>query len=105
MNPEDILKEYIEGRQTGEDNKLRAAVGQLGANRSKELADAVLLLQNQLPMTIQELRQTIGGSVDRIIESNENLSKSNESHTSWIKWLTLALVLVGIAQIVVSILQ
>ncbi len=40
--------------------------------------------------------------VDRLIESNEKLSASNERHDKVLTWLTGALVFVGIAQVVAT---
>lgn len=102
MNSEEILQSYIDGRQNGEDNKLRAAVGKLAADRSKELTDAIRLLHQQVPITISELRATIRQSADAMIASNERLSRSNEAYSKWIKWLTVGLVLVGVAQVIVA---
>jgi hypothetical protein len=42
--------------------------------------------------------------VEKMIASNEVLSKSNDKHSSWMKWLTFALVGAAIAQVVVAVL-
>ena len=105
MDPEQILNTYISGAQTGEDNKLRASIGKLSADRSKELANAILTLQKQIPMSISELRGTISNNADKIIQSNERLSKSNESYAKWMKWLTFGLFAVCIAQVIVSFIK
>ena len=103
MEPEQILNTYISGTQTGEDNKLRAAVGKLSAERSKELTNAISTLQKQIPASINDLRSTISNNADKIIQSNEKLSRSNESHAKWMKWLTFGLFTVGIVQVVISL--
>lgn len=105
MNPEEILKSYIDGRQTGEDNKLHSVIGKLSADRSTELAGAIKGLHQQIPITISELRQTISSNTDKVIESNERLSKSNEDYAKWMKWLTFGLVAVGILQIIITYLK
>ena len=102
MNPEEILKSYIEGRETGEDNKLRAAIGKLSADRSQELTNVLKALHQQIPMTVSELRSTISRNTDKMIESNERLSKSNEAYAKWMKWLTFGLLAIGLAQVVIS---
>jgi len=102
MKPEQILEEYIKGTKTGADNQLRASIGKLTADRTKELTNAIQALHQQFPITISELRQTISRNTDNLIKSNEKLSKSNEAYAQWIKWLTFALVAVGIASVVVA---
>lgn len=59
MDCEQILNTYISGSQTGEDNKLRATIGKLTADRSKDLANAINGLHQQIPVTLSELRETI----------------------------------------------
>ena len=103
MNLEQILDTYISGTQTGEDNKLRATIGKLSAERSKELSDTILVLQKQIPVSISDLRSTISNNADKIIQSNEKLSRSNENYAKWMKWLTFGLFAVGIAQVIVSL--
>lgn len=99
---EQILEEYIKRGGVEGDNLLRASVGKLTADRTKELAEAVDHLREQLPLTGMDIRQTIATTTENLIKSNERLAKSNETYSRWIKWLTLALVLVGIAQVVVA---
>ena len=103
MNPEEILNNYIEQKETGSDNMLRAAIGKLTADRSKELAQSIQSLHQQIPITISELRETISRNTNKIILSNERLSKSNENYAEWMKWLTFALVFVGVVQVIISI--
>lgn len=103
MELEQILNTYISGDQTGEDNKLRATVGKLSAERSKELTNAISTLQKQIPVSISDLRSTISNNADKIIQSNEKLSRSNENYAKWMKWLTFGLFAVGITQAIISL--
>jgi len=105
MEPEEIISGYIERRQTGEDNLLRAAVGKLTADRTKELAQSIQSLHHQIPLTVSELRETISRNADKMIASNERLSISNEYYAKWMKWLTGALVFVGFVQVVITIIK
>lgn len=105
MDPEEIIKTYTHGGMTGEDNKLRAAVGQLTADRTKELSESISAFHQQLPATITELRTTITENTNKIIDSNKKISSSNQEHAKWMKWLTAALVFTGIAQLAIAFLK
>lgn len=104
MEVESILKGYIEGSITGQDNQLKAAIGQLTADRTRELTKSLQTLQQQFPATICDLRETISNNTEKIIISNKLLSKSNDSYARWMKWLTFGLVLTGLAQVIVALL-
>ncbi len=103
MKPEEIIQKYIDGVESGQDNMLNAAIGKLSADRSKELSSSIQNFHHQIPITVSELRDTISRNTDKIITSNEKLAKSNVSYIQWMKYLTLALVLVGILQVVISL--
>lgn len=47
------------------------------------------------------LSLTINSSVDKIIESNKRLSISNDKHSRWMKYLTVALVVVAVMQLAI----
>ena len=49
------------------------------------------------------LSLTINSSVDKIIASNKSLSISNDKHSRWMKYLTVALVAVAIVQLVIRV--
>ncbi len=51
------------------------------------------------------LSKTIDTVVYNIIESNKELSKSNERHSKWMKWLTIALATVAFVQLGVKIYE
>jgi hypothetical protein len=101
---EEILKEYIDGRQTGDDNRLNAAIGQLTADRSRDLTNSVDNLRVQLSLTVSDLRKTITTNTENVIKSSERLSQSNESNAKSMNRLTLGLLIVAIAQIASSLL-
>ena len=98
MDTEEILKSYIKGTASGEDNKLRATIGKLTADRNKDLADSIKGLNQQMAVTILNLQHTISENADKMIISNERLSKTNEKYAKWMKWLTFGLVLVSFLQ-------
>ncbi len=98
MNAEEIIKEYIEQRKTGEDNQLRAAVGRLTADRSKELGDSIRGLNIAVPTAIYTLEKAINASAKEMINSNERLSQSNEKYSKAMKWLTAALFAAALVQ-------
>lgn len=49
------------------------------------------------------LSKTIDTNVDKIIESNKKLSKSNDNHSRWMAILTVALVFVAAVQLGIKI--
>lgn len=98
MNSEQIIQSYISGNETGADNRLKAAVGDLSARKSEELTKVLGLLKLQISLSSSDLKDALSLGVNDIIESNERLSRSNESYTKWIKWLTFGLVIVGLLQ-------
>ena len=85
---EKILESYLGGTN---DNKIPATVGILTAGRTKELT-----------ISLENLNKTIQKEVANIIESNKKLADSNNRHVVGMKWLTIALVIVGVVQVIVS---
>ncbi len=49
------------------------------------------------------LSKTLDTNVNKIIESYKELSKSNDKHSKWMKWLTFALVFVAVMQLVIKV--
>lgn len=102
MNEEEILDGYINGTKHGQDNKLRATIGSISAKRSKELSNSIKDLESHLGLSIKNLlvnltynveninnclskqvevlNQGIRKETDKLITSNEILSKSNEKN-------------------------
>ena len=105
MESETILQDYINDRETGQDNKLKAAIGKLTADRMQELSQSIQTLKNQIPLSVLDLRQTISQNTDKMIASNEKLSESNEYYAKWMKWLTFGLVITSIVQILIIIFK
>lgn len=103
MKAESILQGYLDMSNQADDTYIRAAVGKTASDRSRELSASIKDLRQQIPITISELRETISRNTNKIIESNEKLEESNISYIKWMKYLTLALVLVGVVQIIVSL--
>lgn len=73
-----------------------------------ELQRAVVALKDQIPLTGVEIRMTISRAAERLSESVNNLgqeiknySKSSDKYANAMKWLTVALVAVGLLQVVV----
>ena len=76
--------------------------GVANALASLDVAESLQLLQIQLIEGSRANRSMIHTEVDKLIASNERLAKSNSQHTTAMKWLTGALVAVGVLQIVVT---
>jgi hypothetical protein len=105
MKPEEIIQKYLDTASQVDDTYVRAAIGKISSDRSKELSSSIQNLHHQIPITVSELRETISRNTDKIITSNEKLAESNVSYIQWMKYLTLALVLVGILQTVISLIK
>jgi hypothetical protein len=67
-----------------------------------DLAKSVQLLQLQLLSFSEDLKDTILKSTSSLISSSEQLSASNEKYASGMRFLTIALVVVGMLQVLVS---
>jgi hypothetical protein len=93
---EEIVSGYLVGTKTGEDNLLKAALGVLETDSSRNLTAAVAVLHHQIPVSVSELRQALGDGVNKLISSNESLARSNEKYAKQMWRLTLGLLVVGI---------
>jgi hypothetical protein len=92
----------IETLGTGEDTKHRKLIAKSVVAltlSSNDLKEALRVLIN----SVNSVGEDIKKSTTQIIESNKKLNESNEKYSNWIKWLTVALVLIGFLQIIVSI--
>ena len=69
------------------------------------VAESLQLLQLQIVEVSKENRTAIHSAVDKLITSNTKLSESNDRYAKAMKWLTGGLVIVGIAQVIVSWLK
>lgn len=121
---EKILDTYIQGKQSGEDNKLRAAIGSLNAKRTKELSDSITVLKStidssihnliisihhqgdslnrSLEQQVSNLNSCMAQQVDNLIESNMKLGASNEKYAYWMKWLTFGLLITSVAGVLIA---
>ncbi len=121
---EQILDTYIQGRQSGEDNKLRAAIGSLNARRTKELSDSITVLKStinssihnliisihnqgdnlnkSLEQQVSNLNSGIAQQVDNLIKSNMELGASNEKYAYWMKWLTFGMLITSVAGLIIA---
>lgn len=66
------------------------------------VAESLQLLQLQIIEVSKENRTAMHSAVDKLIASNTKLSESNDRYANAMKWLTGALVIIGVAQVVVS---
>lgn len=111
-NEEQIIEEYILGQKSGEDNKLRAAIGNLNANRTRELSDSIDKFQNQLFISTNDLNAGIRAGVDdltnvfhrSLLETkdqlqylNKNLSNFNNQSSKLQFWLILWTAVIALA--------
>jgi len=124
---EEILAEYINGTKTGDDNKLRATIGNLNAKVTKGLIEAMVQLRSEIANSahnlhtglsfftdkisktmsdeVSALNNGIAQQVENLIHSNERLSRSNEQYAKWMKWLTIGLVATSVAQVIVALIK
>ena len=105
----DELAKRVEG---GSDSDGQKAEPILIAKVMVELQNSIITLQQQIPMTGSEIRTTISRATDKLSESVDKLreeiheySKSSDRYATAMKWLTFALVAVGMAQMVVYLIK
>jgi len=83
MDPEEVLKKHIEGKQAVEEGKLFAAASLVSANKTKELVDASMLLAKTTQASAELLAKTTQASAELLAKttqaSAEQLGKSNET--------------------------
>ena len=84
--------------------QMDAHVGRANAIASLDVAESLQLLQIQLSQSTKDSNEAVHSTTDRLIESNKQLAKSNDRHSVAMQWLTGALVLVGVIQIVLSLI-
>ena len=106
-NPKEVIERFAGGWSSSEEkkNQLQANVALLTTKSNKELTDAIKGLHTGLLAIISGLTKTINNNTDKVITSNEKLSESNERYAWWMKWLTFALVFVGVAQMLISYIK
>ncbi len=70
---------------------------------SLNVAESLQLLQLQISSTSAENRKAAEVETDKLIESNERLARSNDTHSTRMFWLTVALVFTGVVQAVAAL--
>ena len=129
MDPEEVLKKHIEGKQAVEEGKLFAAASLVSANKTKELVDASMLLAKTTQASAELLAKTTQASAEQLGKSNETSAellakttqtsaellakttedsdvrrnKTSEIAVRWMKWLTIVLVALGVVQIAIAV--
>ena len=117
MELEEILKKYIEAKELLEDNELLVATGlvDLGESRSSKAADALLakatkadadLLAKTTKADAEVLAQVTKSDAEVLAKATETAAEqlriSNEKSVRWMTWLTIAMLTVGLIQIIIA---
>lgn len=76
----------------------------LNAEINIALTGAIEILDAQIPVSVADMKQGLDNSFSKLIQSNENLAKSQDKHSRAMFWLTIALVGVGILQVASQLL-
>lgn len=105
ITPEDYIKDYWETNNTGMDNRIKTALGQVQSKKMDELSQAITRLQGQIIYSSQDIRDTIRTSVDNVIESNTKLAESSERQATAMKWLTGGFIFVGLIQAYIAYIK
>lgn len=107
MNLEEIIKKYIEAKELMEGNDLLVAAGFVTVNGNEELREAELLLAKTTKASADVLARTTQVSADLLAKTTEKSAEEikiiNEISVKWMKWLTVALIIVGFIQILIAI--
>jgi hypothetical protein len=119
MEIEEILKKYIEAKKLLEDNELLAATGLVGFGTNKDSRAADALLAKATKADAEVLAKTTKADADLLAEvtkseaevlakatesAAEQLRISNEKSVRWMTWLTVAMLTVGLIQIIIAII-
>jgi hypothetical protein len=108
MTPEELLRKRIAGGHPTEDGRLLVAASLVNAEKTKELANASILLAQTTQTSAESLAKTTKASAELLAkttkESAEALNKLNEISVRQMRWLTLVLVAVGFTQIILAVL-
>jgi hypothetical protein len=108
MSLEETLKKYIEAKKLLEDNGLLVEAGLVAVDGNKELKEAELLLAETTKISADLLAETTKISADLLakttLESADELRKNNKISVEWMQRLTIALLVVGLIQIIVAVI-
>ena len=80
-------------------------IGIVNALASLDVAESLQVTSMQIEESSARERTAIHDALHALISSNEKLAKSNEKYVRAMMWLTSALVLVGFAQIIASLIS
>lgn len=108
MELEEILKKYIEAKKLLEDNELLVATGlvDLGESKNSKAADALLAKATKADANL--LAKTTKSDAEVLAKATESaadqLRISNEKSVRWMTWLTVAILTVGLIQIIIAVI-
>lgn len=107
MELEEILKKYIEAKELLEGNELLVATGLVNLDGSKDLKAADALLAKTTKADADLLAKTTKADAEILAQATERaaseLRKSNERSVRWMTWLTIAMLTVGLIQIIIAV--
>ena len=108
MELEEILKKYTEAKKLLESNDLLVASGLVYIDGSEELKMADALLAKTTKADADLLAKTTKADAEVLAQSTERaaaeLRKSNEKSVRWMTWLTIAMLTVGLIQIIIAVI-
>jgi len=118
MELEEILKKYIEAKKLLESSELLVATGflDLGESKNSKSADALLakatkadadLLAKATKSDAEVLAKATKSDAEVLAKATETaadqLRISNEKSVRWMTWLTVAMLMVGLIQIIIAV--
>ena len=83
----------------------QASQSDLGPQADKHAGIAQAFASLNIAESLQMFQQVMEVQVQKIIESNEKLAKSNDKHSDRMYWLTAALLFVGTVQAASALLD
>lgn len=85
-------------------DKVNIALGLFEFESNEKNRESIDLLRDQIRVLGNIIGSGMEMQVNKMIASNKELSESNEKHSKAMNWLTAALVVIGIGQVVVQII-
>ena len=108
MEIEEILKKYIEAKRMLESNALLVETGLVYIDGSRELKAADALLAKTTKADADLLAKTTKADAEILAQATERAAEqlrlSNERSVKWMTWLTVAMLTVGLIQIVIAVI-
>lgn len=109
MEIEGLLRKYLEVKKMLEANELLVATGLVSPDGSRDLKVADALLAKTTKADADLLAQTTKADAEMLAKATEvaaeQLRKSNEKSVRWMTWLTIAMLTVGLIQIIIAIIS